>query len=262
MRAQQAELWVAAGENEEILGTVTWCPPGSPWRQLAQRDDQAEFRMLSVGARGSPAGCRPCAGRGLPESGPTGPDVRGGDLLAAADGRSPPAVRRCTSNGPPTSMAARHPASTLGLPASPHRIQLIESRCCSRSCAASSTVLVPPLRRPVDAGDQAGPVHPAEVAEDERVAGLGLVGRTLGQAEMPGGVLVPGMLLQEGVLRLGARAGHRPSRCPARTAGRRSARGTCATAASFTVYFAIVLLRSRCVHRAEIIVSWAKPSQS
>jgi predicted N-acetyltransferase YhbS len=60
LRAQQAELWVAA-EDGEILGTVTWCPPGSPWRQLAQRDDQAEFRMLSV----APAGRRRGIGRTL-----------------------------------------------------------------------------------------------------------------------------------------------------------------------------------------------------
>jgi N-acetylglutamate synthase-like GNAT family acetyltransferase len=60
LRAQQAELWVAA-EDGEILGTVTWCPPGSPWRQLAQRDDQAEFRMLSV----APAGRRRGVGRTL-----------------------------------------------------------------------------------------------------------------------------------------------------------------------------------------------------
>ena len=64
LRAQQAELWVAAGEDEEILGTVTWCPPGSPWRQLAQRADQAEFRMLSV----APAGRRRGIGRALVEA--------------------------------------------------------------------------------------------------------------------------------------------------------------------------------------------------
>jgi len=63
-RAREAELWVAADEAGEILGTVTWCPPGSPWRQLAQRDDQAEFRMLSV----APAGRRRGVGRALVEA--------------------------------------------------------------------------------------------------------------------------------------------------------------------------------------------------
>ena len=38
-------------------------------------------------------------------------------------------------------------------------------------------LLVPPFRRPVDAGDQSGAVHPPEVAAHEGVAGLGLVGR-------------------------------------------------------------------------------------
>ena len=62
-RAREAELWVAA-EDGQILGTVTWCPPGSPWRQLALRDDQAEFRMLSV----APAGRRRGIGRTLVEA--------------------------------------------------------------------------------------------------------------------------------------------------------------------------------------------------
>ena len=63
-RAREAELWVAADEDGEIVGTVTWCPPGSPWRQLARRNDQAEFRMLSV----APAGRRRGVGRALVEA--------------------------------------------------------------------------------------------------------------------------------------------------------------------------------------------------
>ncbi len=47
-RAAEAELVVAVAESGAILGTVTWCPVGSPWRELATRADQGEFRMLSV----------------------------------------------------------------------------------------------------------------------------------------------------------------------------------------------------------------------
>jgi ribosomal protein S18 acetylase RimI-like enzyme len=47
-RAEQAELWVAVDEDpERVLGTVTTCPAGSPWRELG-RDDEGEFRMLAV----------------------------------------------------------------------------------------------------------------------------------------------------------------------------------------------------------------------
>ena len=63
-------------------------------------------------------------------------------------------------------------------------------------------VLVPPLAGPVDAGDQAGAVHAAQVAVHERVARLGLVVGTLGEPEVPGGVLVPGVLVEVGVLRV------------------------------------------------------------
>lgn len=45
-RAQEAELWVAV-EGGRLLGNVTSCPPGSPWREIA-RDDEGEFRMLAV----------------------------------------------------------------------------------------------------------------------------------------------------------------------------------------------------------------------
>jgi GNAT superfamily N-acetyltransferase len=48
-RAREAELWVAA-EGDELLGCVTYCPPGSPWREIS-RDDEGEFRMLAVHPR-------------------------------------------------------------------------------------------------------------------------------------------------------------------------------------------------------------------
>jgi hypothetical protein len=51
-------------------------------------------------------------------------------------------------------------------------------------------LLVPPLRGPVVAGEQPHPVQTAEVAVDKRVARLRLFGRALGEAEMPGGVLL------------------------------------------------------------------------
>jgi ribosomal protein S18 acetylase RimI-like enzyme len=46
-RDAEAELWVAASSDRELLGCVTVCPPGSPWREIA-RDDEGEFRMLAV----------------------------------------------------------------------------------------------------------------------------------------------------------------------------------------------------------------------
>ena len=51
-RAAEAELLVAVDETGQVLGTVTWCPPGSVWRELATDDGQGEFRMLSVAAVG------------------------------------------------------------------------------------------------------------------------------------------------------------------------------------------------------------------
>ncbi len=60
-RAREAELWVAAEPDGAILGTVTWCPPGSPWRELSRAAHQAEFRMLAV----APAGRRRGLARAL-----------------------------------------------------------------------------------------------------------------------------------------------------------------------------------------------------
>ncbi|CAM3846179.1 GNAT family N-acetyltransferase [Nocardioides zeicaulis] len=55
-RASGGELWVAV-EGERLLGNVTYCPPGSAFREVA-RDDEGEFRMLAVdpAARGAGAG--------------------------------------------------------------------------------------------------------------------------------------------------------------------------------------------------------------
>ena len=48
-RAARAEVWVAADADDRVLGSVTWCPAGSTWREIA-RDDEGEFRMLAVAA--------------------------------------------------------------------------------------------------------------------------------------------------------------------------------------------------------------------
>lgn len=55
-RAEKAELWVAATPRE-VVGTVTFCPPGSPYREVS-RDREGEFRMLAVSpaARGTGVG--------------------------------------------------------------------------------------------------------------------------------------------------------------------------------------------------------------
>jgi len=47
-RDHQAELWVAvAPDDREVLGTVTVCREGSPWREIAAAGE-GEFRMLAV----------------------------------------------------------------------------------------------------------------------------------------------------------------------------------------------------------------------
>jgi GNAT superfamily N-acetyltransferase len=55
-RAREAEVWVAV-EDGRLLGSVTFCVPGSPYREIA-RDNEGEFRMLAVSpaARGRGVG--------------------------------------------------------------------------------------------------------------------------------------------------------------------------------------------------------------
>ncbi len=56
-RSRDALLLVAV-DGDELLGTVTWCPPGSPFRELATEEHQGEIRTLSVSpdARGRGVG--------------------------------------------------------------------------------------------------------------------------------------------------------------------------------------------------------------
>lgn len=55
-RASGGELWVATVDGR-LAGTVTFCPAGSPYREVA-RDGEGEFRMLAVApaARGRGVG--------------------------------------------------------------------------------------------------------------------------------------------------------------------------------------------------------------
>jgi ribosomal protein S18 acetylase RimI-like enzyme len=48
-RDREAELWVAtvSDTDDTVLGTVTVCHDGSPWREIG-RGDEGEFRMLAV----------------------------------------------------------------------------------------------------------------------------------------------------------------------------------------------------------------------
>jgi ribosomal protein S18 acetylase RimI-like enzyme len=47
-RDQEAELWVAvAPDDRDVLGSVTICREGSPWREIAVAGE-GEFRMLAV----------------------------------------------------------------------------------------------------------------------------------------------------------------------------------------------------------------------
>ena len=46
-RASHCDLLVAVDDQGRLLGTVTFCLPGSPYAELS-REGQAEFRMLAV----------------------------------------------------------------------------------------------------------------------------------------------------------------------------------------------------------------------
>jgi ribosomal protein S18 acetylase RimI-like enzyme len=46
-RFLEAELWVAVEEDAHVLGSVTICHEGSPWREIGVAGE-GEFRMLAV----------------------------------------------------------------------------------------------------------------------------------------------------------------------------------------------------------------------
>ncbi len=39
---------LVAVEGDDVVGAVTWCPPGSSLREVTDADDQGELRMLAV----------------------------------------------------------------------------------------------------------------------------------------------------------------------------------------------------------------------
>lgn len=47
-RAREAELYVAVDEEGWLLGTVTYCPVGSAYQEVASGPTEGEFRMLAV----------------------------------------------------------------------------------------------------------------------------------------------------------------------------------------------------------------------
>ena len=55
-RDAESEVWVAV-EGDRVIGNVTYCPPGTPWREIGE-GHEGEFRMLAVhpDARGAGAG--------------------------------------------------------------------------------------------------------------------------------------------------------------------------------------------------------------
>lgn len=54
-RAVDADLWVAVDDGGTLLGTVTWCPVGSSYRELGGADE-GEFRALAVAPSGQRRG--------------------------------------------------------------------------------------------------------------------------------------------------------------------------------------------------------------
>src|SRR5687768_7952832 len=70
-------------------------------------------------------------------------------------------------------------------------------------------LLVTPLGCTVLTGDQSASVEAPEVAVDERVPRLRLIGRALGETEEPLRVVIPGVRLEVGILVVRPRL-HRP----------------------------------------------------
>ena len=113
-RDREAELWVATPDDRDdlVLGTVTICPIGSPWRELAG-EGEGEFRMLAVApsARGRGIGealVRLCLDRFRDDGAALGRDLDAGGDDGGAPALRAARLRARTRAG----LAARTTAST------------------------------------------------------------------------------------------------------------------------------------------------------
>ena len=70
-------------------------------------------------------------------------------------------------------------------------------------------LLVSPLGCSVLTCDQAHAMDPPKVAVDECISGFGVIGRTIRESQMPGGVLLPRVRLEKIVLVVGTRLVYR-----------------------------------------------------
>src|SRR5919198_4353685 len=113
--------------------------------------------------------------------------------------------RRLLSSGPPRAATRRRGRLGVrkGRIAAPPSAALVV-QVLQQLVGSQLDLLVAPLGRPVVTGDDARPMDPAKVAVHERVACLGPVRRSVRQPEVPCGVLIPGMRLEELVLGVGA----------------------------------------------------------
>ena len=155
--------------------------------------------------------------------------LRGGNGRAARLGSRRRAGRDA---GPLPRLRAPALARRLAAPV-PSSVEVLE-----QLVGGQFDVLVPPLRCAVDAGDQARAVDPAQIAVDERVPGLGVVWAPSVRPRCH-----PAYSSHEWFSRnafcASARGCTSPSRCPARTAARRSTSAPWSAPACSPRYLAI-----------------------
>ena len=90
-RDREAEVWVAASTTHAV-GLVTFCPPGSPWREIG-REDEGEFRMLAVDPAAQGIRRRRGPRAAVRGARPPGRRHRDGPVVAGDHGRRAPDLR-------------------------------------------------------------------------------------------------------------------------------------------------------------------------